>query len=192
MKNCTEQHKNEVIKKCHKEYELRNKDKRRLYYLKNKKRIIESGKKTYQDNKELILSKRKSYYIDNKFNIISQHKQYINRKYKNDPILNITMRCRSRLYRMLADNGQYKQFKTFDLIGCTPQQLKDYLELKFIDNMSWDNRSEWHIDHIRPCISFDLTKLEEQRKCFHYSNLQPLWAEDNLKKHTKEVNNNGE
>ena len=48
--------------------------------------------------------------------------------------------------------------------------------------MSWDNYGDWHIDHIRPCCSFDLSKIEEQEKCFHYSNLQPLWAEENMTK----------
>jgi len=48
--------------------------------------------------------------------------------------------------------------------------------------MNWENQGEWHVDHIRPICSFDMTIEEEQIKCFHYSNLQPLWAEDNLKK----------
>ena len=92
------------------------------------------------------------------------------------------MRCRARIYSMIKTNSEYNQIKTFDLIGCTPQQLKDYLESKFLEGMSWENRDEWHIDHIIPCASFDLTKVEEQQKCFHYTNLQPLWAVDNLKK----------
>lgn len=51
--------------------------------------------------------------------------------------------------------------------------------------MSWDNFGEWYIDHIKPCCSFDLTDIEQQKKCFHYTNLQPLWAIDNLKKSGK-------
>jgi hypothetical protein len=51
--------------------------------------------------------------------------------------------------------------------------------------MNWENQGEWHIDHILPCASFDLTKEEEQRKCFHYTNLQPLWAKDNMIKGSK-------
>jgi len=54
--------------------------------------------------------------------------------------------------------------------------------------MSWNNHGEWHIDHIKPCTSFDLSKLSEQKKCFHYKNLQPLWAKDNLSKGAK-INN---
>jgi hypothetical protein len=51
--------------------------------------------------------------------------------------------------------------------------------------MKWDNYGEWHIDHIKTCASFDLSKSEEQHNCFHYSNLQPLWAIDNFRKHDK-------
>jgi len=69
-----------------------------------------------------------------------------------------------------------------DLIGESPQFVKNYLTLKFTDGMSWENHGKWHIDHIKPCCSFDLTKPEEQQKCFHYTNLQPLWAKDNLRK----------
>jgi hypothetical protein len=64
------------------------------------------------------------------------------------------------------------------------EQLRQHLEAQFTDGMSWDNygRDGWHIDHIRPCASFDLTDPEQQRQCFHYTNLQPLWAADNIRK----------
>ena len=52
--------------------------------------------------------------------------------------------------------------------------------------MTWKNHGIWHVDHIRPCASFDLTKDEEQRECFHYKNLQPLWGPDNLAKGSKD------
>ena len=69
-----------------------------------------------------------------------------------------------------------------DLIGCSIKEAKEYIESKFLPGMSWDNwtKTGWHIDHIVPCIKFDLTKEEEQKRCFHYTNLQPLWAKDNL------------
>ena len=70
------------------------------------------------------------------------------------------------------------------LLGCSAEQLRTHLEEKFTDGMSWDNYGYrgWHIDHIRPCASFDLTDPQQQLECFHYTNLQPLWAEDNFKK----------
>jgi hypothetical protein len=73
------------------------------------------------------------------------------------------------------------------LTDCTMQFLRQYLESKFKSGMTWKNHGVygWHIDHIIPISSFDLTKEEDQRKCFHYTNLQPLWAEDNMKKGNK-------
>ena len=80
-------------------------------------------------------------------------------------------------------NGK-KCDSTMKLLGCSIQDVRHHLEKQFAVNMSWDNHgfSGWHIDHIKPCASFDLTKEDEQRKCFHYTNLQPLWAKENLQK----------
>jgi hypothetical protein len=69
-----------------------------------------------------------------------------------------------------------------ELIGCTVEFLMGYLEAKFIEGMTWENRGQWHVDHIMPCASFDLTKAEQRAICFHYTNLQPLWATDNIRK----------
>ena len=66
------------------------------------------------------------------------------------------------------------------LIGCNISEFIKHIENQFVDNMSWDNYGKWHIDHIIPCYTFDLTKPEEQERCFHYSNQRPLWAVDNL------------
>jgi hypothetical protein len=74
---------------------------------------------------------------------------------------------------------------TMELVGCTIEELREHLEAQFGPGMTWKNRGEWHIDHIRPCVSFDLSDPAQQRECFHYTNLQPLWAHDNLVKHTK-------
>jgi hypothetical protein len=68
------------------------------------------------------------------------------------------------------------------LLGCTVNELAEYLESKFLPGMSWENRKLWHIDHIRPLASFDLTDPAQQRLAFHYANLQPLWARDNIRK----------
>jgi len=92
---------------------------------------------------------------------------------------------RTRIYHAMKKDTKGK--KTKELLGCSIQELKIYLESKFREGMSWDNYGKygWHIDHIIPCSMFDLTNLEQQKKCFHYSNLQPLWAVDNLKKYNK-------
>ena len=80
-----------------------------------------------------------------------------------------------------------KHGTTYELLGCTIEEFREYFKSLFTRGMSWKKllAAEIHIDHIRPCVSFDLTKESEQRKCFHYTNLQPLWAKDNLSKGAK-------
>lgn len=104
---------------------------------------------------------------------------------------NPAFKLRSKL-ASLINTSIRKQFgakacKTTRLIGCTVEELRHHLEAQFADGMSWDNygRNGWHVDHIRPCASFDLTDPEQQRQCFHYTNLQPLWAADNIRKGDK-------
>ena len=104
-------------------------------------------------------------------------------KLKNNDLFKLTKILRSRLRSALRRKNAYKSNSTKELLGCDFKFLKNYIETKFTPDMSWDKMgSKIHIDHIKPCCSFDLTKEEEQRKCFHYSNLQPLWARDNLQK----------
>ena len=90
---------------------------------------------------------------------------------------------RSRLLSFLKTRNITKKDKTFDIVGCSPEFLKEHLEKQFISGMTWDNRSEWHIDHIIP-LSSAKTEDELYKLCY-YENLQPLWAEDNLKKSNK-------
>jgi hypothetical protein len=96
----------------------------------------------------------------------------------------ISAKLRNRIYCALTIAGTKRAAASFDLIGCTVAELRQHLEGQFTDGMSWDNYGKhgWHVDHIRPCASFDLTDPEQQRQCFHYSNLQPLWASDNISK----------
>jgi len=79
-------------------------------------------------------------------------------------------------------NKYIKSGSTLDLLNCTVEYLKLHLSSQFKEGMTWDNHGEWHIDHIRPCCSFDLSIEANQYICFNYSNLQPLWREDNWSK----------
>jgi hypothetical protein len=103
-----------------------------------------------------------------------------------NPAYRITHNLRRRT--LLALHGHYKADTTIRLIGCSAEELKKHLESLWQEGMSWDNYGlhGWHIDHVIPLSSFDLSKEEEQRKALHYTNLQPLWAEDNLKKSNKQ------
>ena len=95
---------------------------------------------------------------------------------------NYRLRKRLKCRFKMALNKNYRSGMAINLLGCTIQEARNHIEKQFIDGMSWENYGKWHIDHIKPCASFDLTKENDQRKCFHYTNLQPLWAKDNLVK----------
>lgn len=131
------------------------------------------------------------YYLKNKERLNQEHKEYNynNRKqqakifrdrYNSDIEFKIKHTLRRRLRH--AIKGNLKNKSANDLLGCDIASFKEYIEKQFSEGMGWENHGEWHIDHIIPCDSFDLSDIEEQQKCFHYSNLQPLWAKDNLKK----------
>lgn len=90
----------------------------------------------------------------------------------------------SKHNKRLYENGI--KLESFDeILGCTIGEAREHFEQKFEPGMSWQNHGEWHIDHIRPLASFDLTNPEERRKAGHHTNLQPLWAKDNLSKGCK-------
>jgi hypothetical protein len=101
---------------------------------------------------------------------------------RQDPVRRAKRALRQRVRVALL--GIAKSAPTMVLVGCTPDQLRAHLEAQFEPGMSWENYGlrGWHIDHIRPCADFDLMDPEQQRQCFHYTNLQPLWAEDNIQK----------
>lgn len=94
--------------------------------------------------------------------------------------LRIANALRTRLLEALR--GRDKSRTTFELIGCSREELIAHLEAQFQDGMSWDNYGDWHVDHVRPLAWFDLTKPSHQRRACHYTNLQPLWASDNWRK----------
>lgn len=113
---------------------------------------------------------------------IKQIKQNLAVKHRKDPKNRILSNLRRRLLCVL--NGQRKADNTLNLIGCSREHLVKYLESKFTDGMTWNNYGKWgwNIDHIIPCHVFDLTDPKQQRECFHYTNLQPLWWKENYQK----------
>ena len=114
-------------------------------------------------------------------------REYKRGECKNDLSARLAYRLRSRIYNALNGRGE-KSLKTIELIGCSIETLKEHLEKQFIEGMTWENwgkgKGKWNIDHIVPCASFELANIEEQKKCFHYTNQQPLWEEENLRKHS--------
>ena len=135
--------------------------------------------------KERNREQQKKYYYNNIDKTRERRRNYENNRIKNDPQFRLSKNIRRRVLFFLQSNNIYKNNKTFEIIGCTPQQLKEYIQSQFRDNMSWENYGYygWHIDHIIPLSSSNTE--EELYKLCHFTNLQPLWAEDNLKKSNK-------
>jgi excisionase family DNA binding protein len=118
---------------------------------------------------------------------------------KGKGFVNTSKRCvtarivsgiRSRMRLMLYSKVKAKT--TMKLIGCSPEELRAHIEKQFLPGMTWDNygRDGWSIDHIIPCAQFDLSIPDSQKVCFHYTNLQPLWHIDNIKKGKKHTRRN--
>jgi hypothetical protein len=192
-------------KACAKQYRQDNKEaiveQKKQYYQANKIAIVEKSKQYYQDNKEAVdeykkqyrqtnkgalAKKQKQYQQDNKETIAEYKKQYqkdnrekINAKKRRrratDPAYKVVCLLRGRLRHAL--NGKAKAASTMELVGCDRDHLLFHLESQFTEGMNWQNI---HIDHIQPCSGFDLEDEEQQRVCFHYTNLQPLFCRDNL------------
>ena len=115
----------------------------------------------------------------------------IREKYKRDskkPQRIIKSRLSLRIRHILQYQGKRKSNKTIDYIGCTTEFLKKWFEFQFTENINWNNIDEWHIDHVIPCMAFDLTNEKEQKECFNWKNLRPCLAKDNLEKNSKIIN----
>jgi hypothetical protein len=137
--------------------------------------------KHYKLHKEDIKEKRNTYVKNNKEHCKQVWREYAER-IKNDPQKIVARRCRDRVRVALKAVQLLKTSSNQDLCGCTWAELTIHIEKQFTSHMSWSNYGDWHIDHIRPCASFDLTNDAQVRQCFCYTNLQPLWAKENLAK----------
>lgn len=104
-----------------------------------------------------------------------------------NPSTKIKANLRKRLSTLLRISLVRKTEQTMELLGCTIKDFKDYLAPQFKEGMNFDNYGKWHLDHKIPCYYFDLTKLEDRQKCFHYTNIQPMWALDNLRKNKRMI-----
>ena len=167
----------------------------RDYYKRNRKKFLKNSQKyrdnnpekvkDYEKNKRPKESKSKrnaQYWLENKEQLTEYHRQYQHEREKVDIQYKLKRRLRSRLSKLVKGN---KPYSSVDALGCSIVEFRKHLESLWTDGMSWDNYGKWHIDHKIPCFAFNLTKVDDVKKCFHFSNMQPLWASDNLKKGIK-------
>jgi hypothetical protein len=156
----------------------------KIYAIKNKDIILEKKRIYYQNNKEKKCITEREYRRKNK-DKINARKRKLREKYVTNPIYRIRYSLKERIRSFLNSRNMQKNNKTFEMVGIKPAELKDYLEKQFQEGMTWDNYGlyGWHIDHIIPISSAN--NEEELIKLCHYTNLQPLWAIDNIRKSNK-------
>ena len=145
-------------------------------------RICNKGwhKRYRNDNKKIVKFRKDRWKSKNLDKYNAYQRDYHHKRKEIDINYRLLKLMRSRMSIALKNN--YKSGKTMDLTGCTMEFLRSHLESKFEDGMSWDNYGVWHIDHIIACANFDMSDPEQQKICFHYTNLQPMWGEHNIKK----------
>lgn len=196
-------------KDCKKKYELENKhlisENKKIYYSENKDKINSRSREYYSAKKDIILEKSKIYYEENKLEKIEYQKKYYsthkdnisryksenkdssnlkNRKrYKDDPLFRLRKIMSSIIGRSIRNRSWSKFSKTSDILGCSLEDFKIFIESQFKDGMSWDNHGEWHLDHKIP-ISW-AENIEQIYNLNHYTNFQPMWAFENQPKNNK-------
>ena len=173
---------------------------RRAYYLANKHKWKESYKRTYAadpgryaascakwraKNRAKLVARSNDYRKRNLEKVRAANRIRDQRRRENDIAFRLKKVLRCRMLNAIRRSGTRKNSRTQELLGCDIEFFRGYLEARFQLGMSWDNYGEWHIDHRIPCKEFDLTDSVQQKQCFHYSNLQPLWAADNFRKNAK-------
>lgn len=183
----------ELILESRRKYKQNHREQNRIY--------MKTYNKEYGiKNKDKLLEQKKEYRVENRNKLSKQKKEYHNRseikiyynlrnRERRRIDLNYKILCALRIRICMTIAKGYKSAKTLELLGCSVDFFKKYLESKFEGGISWSNYGlyGWHLDHVVPCSSFDLTQPEEQRRCFHYTNLQPLWAKKNLSKGSKSL-----
>lgn len=182
----------EEIKRRRRQYYLKNteycKSKSKEWREKNKEYIIIKNKEYNLKNKDKVKQYNREYYEKNKEEIIKSRSIYSIIRIKTNPLVKLKNILRSRIRTTLILNKYKKSKRSEELLGNKIEEVKKHIELQFREGMTWKNHGKygWHIDHIIPLSS--AKNEDEIIKLFHYTNLQPLWAKDNLSKGSKIIN----
>jgi hypothetical protein len=179
----------EKLNEYHAKYRRENSEKLNEYQAKyrreNREKEKERGAKYRRENPEKVKESDAKYRRENLEKVNEYQAKYRRERYKNDENFRVVQLLRNRFWKSLKSQSAKKSKRTLELVGCSRDELWEHLENQFKDGMTRQNQGEWHIDHIKPCSLFDLTDPEQQKECFNYKNLQPLWAEENLRKGAK-------
>jgi len=153
-----------------------------------KEEMTEYNKEYWVKTKDIQTEKHKIWKEENKQHVNEYSRLYAKKNYEKD-IQNVQYKLkknlRCRLYHAIKYGYGVKNDNTLNLLSCSIDFFQDYMQSKFQEGMSWKNYGKWHVDHIIPCSSWDLTKPSEVRMCFHYLNLQPMWGSENTAKKDK-------
>lgn len=156
------------------------KESKAKWRVRNRERLRQYAVDYKADNPEKTRQQNADWYRNNKLYKNNWHRKNKARRVKEDVSFRIACNMRSRFYAALKRNS--KTTSAVKDLGCSIKELRSHLERLFQDGMSWDNYGEWHIDHVQPLASFNLTDAQECKKACHYTNLQPLWAAENQSK----------
>ena len=151
-----------------------------------KYRSSDKGKETEtkyaEEHVEDARKRNAKRYLEKREEIIAKMVKYNSERYHNDPAYKSRNNISRRINKILKAKSQRKPATTMELVGCSKNQLMCHLEKQFDEYMNWNNYGRWHIDHRIPCNAFDTSNIAEATAMFHYTNLQPLWAKDNIMK----------
>jgi hypothetical protein len=180
-----------VAKERHRRVELerRNANKeqilrrRREIYKANPEKNLAQSKAWAAKNRDWIRNYSAKYRDDNRLSVRKYFREYQRNRKGNDPIFKLRHNIIWLIWNSLRDGGVKKSQRTEEILGCKIPFFKAYIEQRFLPGMSWENRSEWHLDHITPVASADTEK--KLIKLNHYTNFRPLWAADNIRKGDK-------
>ena len=172
-------------KKSYQNNKIKDNERSKGWRNKNKGYKAVKDKEYQEKNKEKISLKNKGYYLTNKVKIIKRNSEYSKKKLKEDPLFKLRANLRCRIKICLKDSKLKKTKSTELILGASITTVKLHIENQFKEGMTWSNHGThgWHIDHIIPLSSAKTT--EEIYNLCHYTNLQPLWAKDNLSKSNK-------
>jgi hypothetical protein len=136
--------------------------------------------------KDCSCIKRKEYYQEHRKEVINQTNNYKVEKMKKDPLFKLERYMRARIYNAFVSQGLKKDNSTFEYLGCSNDFFKKWIEFQLYDGMTMENYGKvWHIDHVKPCASYNLNDNEQVKECFNWKNLRPLLASKNYSKSDK-------